>query len=520
MGQFNGISTDEKSNSYYDVPFKITPKIIIIVLLLCFAFLIFEAVIFNNTWDDAYISYRYAKNFAENSGLVFNVGEYVEGYTTFLWVFILGLLAKLGFDIPSIGKILCVLFGLGTVMITYLIGRKLDKKYSAAAVLAALLLTFRIDYGVHFQSGMETSFHVFMLSLAFYSYMKRYKYSFLVTGFLAALLPLIHPEGILFAVAIIINELLQVKNGNLKKQLKNILVFILPIIVILLTHLLWRYSYYGDLLPNTFYTKTPGFDIIKYIRGGWYLLKFFIYGGGILYFIPAIYFMYCYFKNSCIRTLVIIILLYSIFNVYASGDWAPYSRFYMPVVPFIAIASAFGILKLLTMLKAGKLVSILVISAFVFAGYQHGVLTKAYPTEFIFKHRKQINDWKALCEHFRHLKEQRPNLVIASNPIGAIGYYSEAHIIDMLGLTNKHIAKEGKRIKGAPGHERWDIEYVLNLKPDIIYACRAILLPDGRYKPSLGEHTSRESYQRIWDEYERRYIPYVGEYWIRKDIGL
>ena len=31
--------------------------------------------------DDAYISYRYALNLVDGYGLVFNKGEYVEGYT-------------------------------------------------------------------------------------------------------------------------------------------------------------------------------------------------------------------------------------------------------------------------------------------------------------------------------------------------------------------------------------------------------------------------------------------------------
>ena len=35
--------------------------------------------------DDAYISYRYALNLVEGRGLVFNPGEYVEGYTNLLW---------------------------------------------------------------------------------------------------------------------------------------------------------------------------------------------------------------------------------------------------------------------------------------------------------------------------------------------------------------------------------------------------------------------------------------------------
>ena len=38
------------------------------------------------TCDDAWISFRYAMNFVSGTGLVFNPGERVEGYTNFLWV--------------------------------------------------------------------------------------------------------------------------------------------------------------------------------------------------------------------------------------------------------------------------------------------------------------------------------------------------------------------------------------------------------------------------------------------------
>ena len=43
------------------------------------------------TQDDAYISYRYAENFIQGNGLVFNPGERVEGYTNFLWIILLSL---------------------------------------------------------------------------------------------------------------------------------------------------------------------------------------------------------------------------------------------------------------------------------------------------------------------------------------------------------------------------------------------------------------------------------------------
>jgi hypothetical protein len=39
--------------------------------------------------DDAFISFRYAFHSAQGQGLVWNLGELVEGYTNFLWVLIL-----------------------------------------------------------------------------------------------------------------------------------------------------------------------------------------------------------------------------------------------------------------------------------------------------------------------------------------------------------------------------------------------------------------------------------------------
>ena len=48
--------------------------------------------------DDAYISLRYAANWAAGTGLVFNPGESVEGYTNFLLVLIEASLIRCGLD--------------------------------------------------------------------------------------------------------------------------------------------------------------------------------------------------------------------------------------------------------------------------------------------------------------------------------------------------------------------------------------------------------------------------------------
>jgi hypothetical protein len=42
----------------------------------------------DSVMDDAFITFRYSENFANGFGLVYNRGEYVEGYTNFLWAFV------------------------------------------------------------------------------------------------------------------------------------------------------------------------------------------------------------------------------------------------------------------------------------------------------------------------------------------------------------------------------------------------------------------------------------------------
>ena len=46
--------------------------------------------------DDAFISFRYARNLHDGLGLVFNAGEYVEGYTNLLWTLAMAAVLHLG----------------------------------------------------------------------------------------------------------------------------------------------------------------------------------------------------------------------------------------------------------------------------------------------------------------------------------------------------------------------------------------------------------------------------------------
>ena len=69
-----------------------------------------DAIAIRWTCDDAFISFRYARNLVRGHGLVFNPGEAVEGYTNFLWT--LGLALGMILDIDPIDW--ACLFGLAS----------------------------------------------------------------------------------------------------------------------------------------------------------------------------------------------------------------------------------------------------------------------------------------------------------------------------------------------------------------------------------------------------------------------
>ncbi len=71
------------------------------------------------TIDDAYISYRYARNLARGWGLVYNHGERVEGYTNFLWTVMLGGVHAVGVDLDLGAKVLGALATLASIALVY-----------------------------------------------------------------------------------------------------------------------------------------------------------------------------------------------------------------------------------------------------------------------------------------------------------------------------------------------------------------------------------------------------------------
>ncbi len=120
------------------------------------------------TIDDAYITYRYARNMAEGIGFVYNPGEHVLGTTTPLYTLIMALWGLIGGSqtIPLFSAILNALADGASAALLYWLGRQLLGHPLPGVVLGVLWavaprsVTFAIG-------GMETSLYVLVILAAF-----------------------------------------------------------------------------------------------------------------------------------------------------------------------------------------------------------------------------------------------------------------------------------------------------------------------------------------------------------------
>jgi hypothetical protein len=94
--------------------------------------------------------------------------------------------------------------------------------------------------------------------------------------------------------------------------------------------------------------------------------------------------------------------------------------------------------------------------------------------------KRDIDKWHTEVRELRDLgiwmRETLPEgTVISTYANGAISYEAGAKltVIDQLGLTDEHIAREGKRRPAgtaAIGHTAYDTDYVINVrKPDVVF---------------------------------------------------
>ena len=213
--------------------------------------------------DDAFISFRYARNLLEGHGLVFNPGEYVEGYSNFLWVLELAAIWGLSGVAPErVAPWLSVAFTAGTIaaMLWWITRLPSLSHRGLVGWMALGLVCSSATFAVWTSGGgLETRQFTFFVVLAVMclSLYRDSRRGLLVVSLSLAAAALTRPEGPLLAALCFGWFVIQrtADTGRLNLDWRRLICLAAPFVVLVGTHFLWRYAYYGEWLPNTYYAK-------------------------------------------------------------------------------------------------------------------------------------------------------------------------------------------------------------------------------------------------------------------------
>ena len=412
--------------------------------------------------DDSFISYRYSQNLADGHGLVYNVGERVEGYTNFLWVVAVGLGLMVGMSAETASLMLGILALLAVAGVVVALGRRITGSWAFGAAGAALLAAMG-PVVLWSLSGLETGLYLALAMGAFFTYHSPENgiaapRRLLLAGTLYAFASMTRPDGaVLGAVAglhLIVTSILQrVSPGMLLARAGALaggfFLWIAPFF-------LWRYSYYGDWLPNTFYVKTGSPVLwhqgVQYLRGfaGEYPSVWVtaILGMAACFCLP--------FLRSARTTLlhgVLLLVAYGFYVARAGGDYMALYRFIAPLLPLALLFSvvlAYAALhptrtappwvrRTAVGVALAALVSMIVWSI---QPSRHSV-DGDVPTEILNDQKLMANNSDRWTKLGRELDERLwPDARLATTAAGAIAYYSKRYTLDQSGLCDSFTARE------------------------------------------------------------------------------
>jgi hypothetical protein len=455
--------------------------------------------------DDACITFRYARNLITGRGFVYNPGEHVLGTTTPLYTLLLAGLALLtgSRDFPALAVGINALSGTTAVGLLYVLGKRLAEHWAPA--LGAALLWAVAPYSVTFAiGGMETDLTIALLLAAAYAHLSGKTRAMAV---LSALALLARPDtailiGLLWLDQILAQRRIPWREGMIASA-------------VLAPWILFGTLYFGSPLTNSMSAKTvayrlpPEAGFVRLLQH--YATPFFehrLLPSIGVFFVFVLYCALCFLGGLNLlkrerRTWPITIYPLAYFAIFAAANPLIFRWYLSPPLPFYFLLILTGLWTLLHRLvdsvwrgsanalrrKAILLIPFALCTAAAIAltlnGWEihpdHGPDRPA-PTMAWF----QLEQLYAQAADVV-LSHARSDSTLCAGDIGVLGYRTDLHILDTVGLVTPEVANHYPT-----DPDIYVINYaipadlVLALDPDFIVILevygRSGLLPDPRFR--------------------------------------
>lgn len=422
--------------------------------------------------DDAFISFVYAKALVNGDGLTW-FGARVEGYTNFLWVLWIALGMRVGVEPVAWSQVGGLLSWLAVLLGTWRLSFRLFGARLPAA-FALLLLMSNYTLLAYATGGLETMTQAALLVWAT-TLLHRITHDerpsigsaagFSLQLALALLLRLDSAVpgiilGILALTAVIRRRL----------GIRFLLALILPFLALVGPQMAWKWSYYGRLLPNSYYAKL-GSDVSIGANGLVFLGRFLHWyliwpplAAGLL----ALGLRFRVLEARVGRSLLPTVLVVAAWFTYIAaigGDFMEF-RFLVPIAPLLFLLLAYSTWFALGQALLGRPLLAAAAVLFLLAGASthHARTFKGMTADrtldsidalATFYDRYPDGDWTRLGKALNR-DLSGTGAIISTTATGAIPFYSGLETIDQWGLNDIEIALEGNPPLRSrrPGHRR------------------------------------------------------------------
>ncbi len=388
------------------------------------------------TFDDAFITYRYAFNLANGHGLVYNPGEKVMGTTAPLFALLSTIPFFLSLPVPKFFLFFNLLCDLGTLWLVY----KYFFKGKANGLFFLFTCLFALDSMVSRVSigGMEADLFLFISLSGLILYLNGRKN---LAAVILAAAYFLRPEAVIMLFIVFCYECYTTRRIPFKQGILSLFVLGLPLLCI--------YLYFGQVLPQSVIAKStmarePFLPLLKSI--------FFPDPLFFLVFPLAIYGFIQFFKKDSLLLLsgCWTFLFGLAYLVKAPHAW---SWYFFSIDSLQLLFACFGVDALLTKYRSDwqlppfLKVALLVIPVLVWMGVlavkgRSGVEKNIYSE--LQKDCKEIAPF--------------PGKIFFADDIGALGYFSRAYIYDNQKLVTPQAARY---------NETYD--RIVNTRPDYLF---------------------------------------------------
>ena len=440
---------------------------------LALGLLLVHALSFHFAVDDAWISFRYARNLIAGHGLVFNPGDAVEGYSNLLWVLLSAAGMAAGMEPLLWARIMGFLSAAVMALLLPALARRLasdadlaaDRKMRRGAggatpgggSAAMWLVAASGPIACWSLGGLETPLFGLLTVLAWRAALERRS---VAAGILGVLLTLTRPEGIALGLCFAAWATLAPAAGP-RRWLGLAIVAAGAA-----AHLLWRHATYGEWLPNTFFAKTG--DIRGQLRTGIpYAASFlpaFVLPWVLLPELAAPGWGRWLWRSAEWRRSLVAIGAWIAYVLAIGGDELGMFRMFAPILPIVIACGATALMAPASASRGRRVAAIALLALLSlvpsFVGQQRRIVT-AHMGLY------NLGRWRLAAEGLA--RSLPAATTIALSPVGYIPYRTGFVSYDILGITDRHIAhRKIAFTQGLAGHEKHDGAYILSRRPDYL----------------------------------------------------